>query len=962
MDLLITNYGIYQETNVSEEGETLGSDHQVIVVQIKKKVQRWNRIKYTTRKYETDSIEWRDVRLSWFREEEAMKRKMTNARSIEEKYKTLIESIKDGMERIGIKERKNKSIEGGNEERIDKERNKETRKSTTVGGQYPWWDKKCKEKKEARKKAVKDFIKRPDELHWTALKKEEKEMKEMIRDLKNKAWEEMATSVDHRTKGSDIWRRIKGLQRGFDIENNTCVTIEEVRQLEEKEINKILQKPMEEENEIGEVEEGGIREDMRNHIQIEEEERRQDIKEWEVEMAIQKSNDKSAPGENGIDYKIIKNMTVEYKKEMLKLFNEIWRTQDIPREWKKAIIIFLDKTNKKSLRPISLTDCMGKVMERIVSRRLTEWAEYNKIMDEGQNGFRRGRSTMDNLAILTSEIRKGFENGRETLAVFIDVKGAYDHVDHNILMMTLRQKGCPEGLVKYIEEWISNRKVKCIRRFDEPMEGAQWRGLPQGAILSPILYNIYTANLTRGVKEGQINILQYADDIVIYTTSNARQLNVERVRKASEKLIRNLKDIKLDIAEEKTKVMNFAQGYNTTRRGKISINIGNGTYMEEESTRFLGISLDRRLRFEEHTDMVVQKARKRLNMLRYIGHIKKGANPETMIMLYKSLIRSVIEYGVSIYYTNNKKNKEKIGKMQNAGIRTAMGYRMSTPINVKMVEAGVMDITNRIRLITNKYVAKQRRKRESKVLDAIRGQEEGQEEEEEEERHELGRAYRDTEQIEGIMEREPEMEGTEIEGGGEEEREEEEEDNEEIWKRIMDWELGKNWKEMKETRGRIPLIRNIKEKLEINKEETVEIYTDGSKIPNSRSNGVGIVIKEANARMEQWKTRGLRISNMATIYTTEAVGIEKAIEIADNELIEKDVIIFTDALSVLQGIKNIERREGSNSENEDRRVRKIRDLLIKREKQNRENEGEEEQKNREAKSCLDTSTLWDRRK
>lgn len=325
-----------------------------------------------------------------------------------------------------------------------------------------------------------------------------------------------------------------------------------------------------------------------------------------------------------------------------------------------------------------------------------------------------------------------------------------------------------------------------------------------------------------------------------------------------------------------------------------------------------------------------------------MGHVKKGANPETMVLLYKSLIRSVIEYGIPIYFNGNKKNKEKIEKIQNAGIRTAMGYRISTPINVMMVEAGVMDLTNRIKLITNKYVGKLRRKRESEVLDTIMEQR-VEREEEGDEIQELRRAYRDTEEIEEVMEKETDEERMETGEGGEEDREEEEEENEERWKKLMDWEMGKRWKEMEETRGRVNLIREIKEKLEINKQETIEIYTDGSKIPNSRANGVGIIIKNTNIGREEWSNRGISISNMATIFTTEAVALEKAIEIVKNEMENKDVIIFTDALSVLQGIKNIRKKEKSISD-EDKRIRRIRNAIIKRDKQNRESAEREEER------------------
>ncbi|XP_076677774.1 uncharacterized protein LOC143373934 [Andrena cerasifolii] len=371
LDLLITTFEIYQDTRVREEGETLGSDHQVIEVVINRDTQTWDPNKYTTRKYNTEEIKWKDLKEAWMLGESNTKEKFNNANSLTEKYKIMMQGITNGMETIGIKRRSENTREEKNTNDP-----KGNGKKTLIRRQYPWWDEECKEKKEARKKAVRDFVKNPMENNWKILKREEKEMNKMIKEKKNKSWEEMALSIDHRTRGSEIWGKIKRLQKGFEVKYNTYTSIEERRQLEEKEINKILQDPLERE-EGTEMEEGGTREEEGEIYRDDEEnmEREgwnQKITLWEIETAIKKSNIKSAPGENGIDYKIIKNLTKEYKEMMKNIFNESWNRQEILDDWKKAIIIFLDKTNKKALRPISLTDCMGKVMERVVNRRLTE--------------------------------------------------------------------------------------------------------------------------------------------------------------------------------------------------------------------------------------------------------------------------------------------------------------------------------------------------------------------------------------------------------------------------------------------------------------------------------------------------------------------------------------------------------------------------------------------------------------
>ena len=122
----------------------------------------------------------------------------------------------------------------------------------------------------------------------------------------------------------------------------------------------------------------------------------------------------------------------------------------------------------------------------------------------------------------------------------------------------------------------------------------------------------------------------------------------------------------------------------------------------------MGIIFDERCGFVEHTNQVVATSRGRLPMLRYIAHVSKGVNQSTMLMLYKSLVRSVIKYGGAVYTDGNSKNMKKLQIIQNAGIRIAMGYRITTPTNVMHAEAGIMDVVTRMELLLERYTTKNR--------------------------------------------------------------------------------------------------------------------------------------------------------------------------------------------------------------------------------------------------------------
>ena len=122
---------------------------------------------------------------------------------------------------------------------------------------------------------------------------------------------------------------------------------------------------------------------------------------------------KSATGNDGIDYEIIQKLTKHYQIHLLNIINEIWNGGEIPDEWKETIVIMIEKPKKKALRPIALTNCLGNIAEKIINERIKAWAEDEEIMDPDQNGFRKGRSTLDNLIMYyVNEDQTGFRTGK----------------------------------------------------------------------------------------------------------------------------------------------------------------------------------------------------------------------------------------------------------------------------------------------------------------------------------------------------------------------------------------------------------------------------------------------------------------------------------------------------------------------------------------------------------------------
>lgn len=117
----------------------------------------------------------------------------------------------------------------------------------------------------------------------------------------------------------------------------------------------------------------------------------------ELDRILRKTRIKSTPGLDRIEYRMLKELSYTFKQELLKIFNECWKKEKLLEQWKEYGIFFIDKKNKQKVRPISISSCVGKLMERMVNEILNWWIEKKELLDKKQNGFRKGKGCMDNL-------------------------------------------------------------------------------------------------------------------------------------------------------------------------------------------------------------------------------------------------------------------------------------------------------------------------------------------------------------------------------------------------------------------------------------------------------------------------------------------------------------------------------------------------------------------------------------
>ena len=184
----------------------------------------------------------------------------------------------------------------------------------------------------------------------------------------------------------------------------------------------------------------------------------------EFQIALEKSKNTAERSDN-IHYLLIRNLPEDIQLLLLQIYNKIWTENTFPKKWRESIVIPFLKPGKNpkvvtSYRPIALTSCMCKLMERMVNNRLMWILETNGIISPMQYGFRKNRSTSDVLVRLETEVRNTFALRKSLIAVFFDIEKAYDTTWRRGILEVLRNNNIKGRLANFIKQFLQDRSFR----------------------------------------------------------------------------------------------------------------------------------------------------------------------------------------------------------------------------------------------------------------------------------------------------------------------------------------------------------------------------------------------------------------------------------------------------------------------------------------------------------------------
>ena len=381
------------------------------------------------------------------------------------------------------------------------------------------------------------------------------------------------------------------------------------------------------------------------------------ITEEEVEKKLNKLNTKKAQGPDQIPPRILKEIKREISKPLSILFNKSIESGIVPKEWKYAEVTAIfkkgNKTDPGNYRPVSLTCICCKILEQFVRDKIVDHMTDNELYSECQHGFRKSRSCVTQLIEVYDKLTELVDDGKNVDIIYLDFKKAFDSIPHERLLIKMAGYGITGKILDWVRSFLTGREQRVRVGSSFSKNSNVTSGIPQGSILGPVLFTIFINDLPEALT---VNCKVFADDTKIYDDAKRSgdiQNDLYKMQNWTEQwnLYFNVTKCKvMHIGKKNPKTSYYMKIEN--ERQKLD------TCSEEKD---LGITFDSNLSFDIHINNVSKKANQMLGVIRRTFSFM---TKEIFSKLYKSLVRSHLEYGNNIWCPHLKRQSIQIESIQ----------------------------------------------------------------------------------------------------------------------------------------------------------------------------------------------------------------------------------------------------------------------------------------------------------
>ena len=577
----------------------------------------------------------------------------------------------------------------------------------------PWFNDACKEAIKTRKKALRVFSSQPSRQNLDSFKMNRAKARRTIREEKRASWQTYVSKLNCRTSVKKAWDMVRKISC-----KNPTTTIHHL-----KDTNGLITSTIDISNTLAKTFSHNSstqqysdkfkqfkqrkEKDPINFKSKNDENYNSNFSMRELMDSLRSAHD-TATGPDDVHYQLLKHLPDSSLAILLNIFNQIWTTGNFPPAWQQAIVISLPKPGKdhsdpNNYRPIALTSCLCKTMERMVNSRLVYYLEANNLITNIQSGFRKERSTTDQLVRLETWVREGMINRQHVVAVFFDLEKAYDTAWKYGILSDLFKAGLRGHMPTFISHFLENRQFRV--RVGSTLSDLydQEMGVPQGSILSVTLFGLKINDIVKCVNPGTESSL-FVDDFAACCRSKQLRSIERQLQQCLNKLQKWADENGFKFSETKTVCMHFC---NLRRlHDDPLLTIDNNVIPVVKEAKFLGILFDNKLSFIPHLRNLRDKCLKALNLLRVVAHRDWGGDFLTLIKLYRCFIRSKLDYGCIVFGSARKSYIQMLDPIQNQSLRLCLGAFRTTPVESLQVEANEPPLAARRNKLALQYALK----------------------------------------------------------------------------------------------------------------------------------------------------------------------------------------------------------------------------------------------------------------
>ena len=431
----------------------------------------------------------------------------------------------------------------------------------------------------------------------------------------------------------------------------------------------------------------------------------------DIDIHVKKLLNKTSHGWDLLTNNMLKKWSYFLSYYLAELVNLSISQSTYPTLYKKTRVIPLHKGGSKTTvtnyRPISLAPVISKIIEKVICEQTTDYLTQNNIIPKTQFGFRKGHQTSHLLQAFVNDLMKAKRKSNLSLAIFCDYSKAFDTLSHEILIGKMKKLGFNFETIKWFQSYLSGRvqyvDVNGTLSDESPLKV----GTPQGSILGPLLYLIYTCDLPDAVNLGIT--LCFADDTTIHVQDDNLNDLMTKGQLAMDRVCQWSRDNKLTLNASKTKFMIF-----TKEETDKSIT-ANDTKLERVKTfKLVGVNISSNLKWDEHCNAVANKVRP---VLWSLFKIKNRLDTSNKLLLYNALITSHMSYALPIWQGCTVKSQSMLQTLMNKGQRAVFNLPPRTSTKIVAAKNNILSWTNLARYSTGTLVKATLRQTSPSLLD-----------------------------------------------------------------------------------------------------------------------------------------------------------------------------------------------------------------------------------------------------